>query len=386
MLECPSCGAHLVRQQRPEGILYACGRCKGLAATLPVIRRAGAKRDFLNSVWLGARQPNAPRVRRCPHCGLKMSQTTPRKESVTLTLDVCKRCAMIWFDSKEYVKLPRGTAPVVPLQPKPSLAPKAAEAVVMRSLERLKEREESDEPDAIDWLPALFGMPAELNAPKLSGIPWLTWTLALLCIAATVPVLRESPAPLQPVEVIRQWGFIPMEWSRHYGLTLITSFFLHAGLVHLISNIYFLVVFGDNVEDRLKRSKYVLLLFFSQLAGAVLHGLLDPRPGIPLVGASAGISGVLAYYAIAFPGVRIGFMWRIYFHFRWFRMRVAWALALFVAMQIIGAVFQIKGFSSVSAFGHLGGVAVGLGAGILGRLAQRGRRAGILRSEKEVLA
>jgi membrane associated rhomboid family serine protease len=381
MLECPNCSAVLIRQKRPEGIVYACKRCKGLAATLPVVRRVGARRDYLNKVWIGAQQPNAPKIRTCPHCGVKMSQTTPVGESVRLTLDVCKRCALIWFDSKEFPALPRTFKSASQPEPAVALHPKAREALAMHKIKEIKEREEDDGggwPEGMQWFPALLGLPVETNAPKLARLPWLTWAFAVACIAAIYPVLTQAAVEGMPNPVIAEWGFIPAQLFRHSGLTLITSFFLHGGIAHLVSNMYFFIVFGDNVEDRLHRGKYLLLLFASHLAGAVLHGVLDPRPDIPLVGASAGISGILAYYAIAFPRVRVGFLWRFYFYFRWIRIPVGWALAGYIAIQIIGAIFQFKGFSSVSAFGHLGGVFVGIAAGIIGRMAAKGARSSAL--------
>jgi membrane associated rhomboid family serine protease len=160
------------------------------------------------------------------------------------------------------------------------------------------------------------------------------------------------------------WGFIPAQWARQGGLTLISSFFLHAGLFHLLLNMYFLIVFGDRVEDNLGRMRYALLLAGSHLAGLVLHGALDPRSGVPLVGASAGISGVLAYSAITFPNVRLGFLWRFDLRFRWIRIPAWRALILFVLLQLGIAWLQVKGFGSVSALGHLGGLAVGIAAAV----------------------
>jgi membrane associated rhomboid family serine protease len=89
---------------------------------------------------------------------------------------------------------------------------------------------------------------------------------------------------------------------------------------------------------------------------------MDPRSGVPLVGASAGISAVLAYYAITFPNVRLGFLWRIYIAFKWVRIPAWSALVIFVLFQLGMAWFQVMGVSNVSALGHLGGLAVGIAA------------------------
>ena len=144
--------------------------------------------------------------------------------------------------------------------------------------------------------------------------------------------------------------------ARHYGLTFITSFFLHGGIIHLLGNLYFLLIFGDNVEDFLGKAKYLLLIGLSAFAGDILHIVADPRAQVPSIGASGGIAGVLVYYCLQFPKAKVGLLiW-----FRWIRIPVGWMLAFWVAGQILGTVKQLSGFGSVSALAHLGGAIVGV--------------------------
>ena len=82
-------------------------------------------------------------------------------------------------------------------------------------------------------------------------------------------------------KIARFFGFIPNQWSRMGGLTIVTNFFLHVGWLHLLGNMYFLLVFGDNVEDRLGRAKFVMLLVCATVAGNLLHGTFAPRSGVP---------------------------------------------------------------------------------------------------------
>lgn len=83
--------------------------------------------------------------------------------------------------------------------------------------------------------------------------------------------------------------------------TVITSAFMHGGLAHLLSNMIFLVVFGDNVEDRLGKVRYALFYLTGAVAATLLHGLFDMRSSTPLVGASGAISAVLGAYIVLFP-------------------------------------------------------------------------------------
>ena len=139
-------------------------------------------------------------------------------------------------------------------------------------------------------------------------------------------------------------------------MTFLTSFFLHAGLFHLIGNLYFLLVFGDNTEDVLGKRRFLLLVAAAAVAGDITHILADPRATIPCVGASGGISGILAYYCLRFPTARVGLVgW-----FRWLRVPVRLMFAVWVAMQIIDAYWILEGIGDVAVFAHLGGATVGV--------------------------
>jgi membrane associated rhomboid family serine protease len=145
--------------------------------------------------------------------------------------------------------------------------------------------------------------------------------------------------------------------------------------------IFFLVVFGDNSEDVLGKGRYLLLIALATFVGHFAQILSDPGSTTPCVGASGGISGILAYYCLRFPRARVGI---ILFWVRWIRMPVGGLLVFWILLQIITAmkgwirmpvggllVFWIllqiitamkasMGISSVAVFAHLGGAAVGV--------------------------
>lgn len=181
----------------------------------------------------------------------------------------------------------------------------------------------------------------------------MTWGgagLLMVVFLATLPHLEQ---------VVQAWGFVPQLWDRHWGLTLLTSFFLHGGVFHLLSNLYFFVIFGDNVEDHLGPLCFVLLLLGAEVFGSLTHAALDPRGDIPTIGASGGISGILGYYAATFPRVRVGFFWFFPF-FRWIHLPAWVMLLLFSLLQLLGAWIQMYGGGGVSYAAHLGGLAVGV--------------------------
>jgi membrane associated rhomboid family serine protease len=151
---------------------------------------------------------------------------------------------------------------------------------------------------------------------------------------------------------------------------------LHANAAHLLGNAYFLLVFGTAVEELLGGLRYAVLLVIADVTGIVTHTLIDPHRNGVLVGASGGISGLIVFYALAFPHVRMRFfVWYRSILYgppseqnplgRWFYMSVRTALGLWVGMQVLGALNQTQGFTRVSSGAHLGGAAVGLGAWLL---------------------
>jgi membrane associated rhomboid family serine protease len=201
------------------------------------------------------------------------------------------------------------------------------------------------------WIPAICGLPVEMDAEPLETHPILTWSLSAVIAAVSILAFFDLE------RVVDSFGLVPAEFWRYGGLTLLTSFLLHGGVWHLVSNLYFFLLLGDNVEDCIGRKKMALLLVAATVLGDVLHAVAEPRSTEPCVGASGGISGVLAFYALQFPRARIGFMWRFF----WMRIPAWGAFTLWMLLQGFGLIMQLSGFSNVSALAHLGGVAAGVG-------------------------
>jgi len=367
MLSCPGCAGRLSRRATDKGAVYACATCGGRAVAMGVLRRTTSQ-GFLRDLWQQA--AGAPRLpgRPCPHCHRPMAAVTPPDTRPPVVLDVCRSCQIVWFDRKEYEAV-APEQPVAAPAGAEELSSTEAEAVGLvklqsqRELAKLKDQRHSMQ--GWQWLPAILGLPVEFNDAALARRPILTWGLSLVMAVLFLGGLLAGSGE----QIIKNWGFIPAQWARHGGLTILTSFFLHADVWHLIGNLYFFLIFGDNVEDHLGHGAFLLLLGASHLAGVLLHCAYDPRGDVPVVGASAGISGVIAYYAILFPKAKIGMLLRFWLiPIYWFRMSVVTALVLYVLLQFVGAYAQIKGFSSVSALGHLGGLTVGIVAATAVRL------------------
>ena len=278
-------------------------------------------------------------------------------------LDVCPSCQMAWMASDQIPALPR--------QPRneAGLNARARELVAMAEVEAMREntrREQAWSPPDAWWrtVLTLFGFPVEENAPPLLRRPWVTWSL----VAGMLAMALWGWASGDAEAIMQNWGLAPNDPFRHGGLNWITSFFLHGGILHLLGNVYFLLIFGDNVEDLLGPARYAALLAVAAVVAGATHLLLAAPPALPLVGASGAISGVLMFYALALPRVRLvffvwGFGWLSWIMIQagrgWFRLSARWALAAWVVLQAVGIWQQVAGFSNISALAHVGGALAG---------------------------
>src|SRR5436309_6993308 len=198
------------------------------------------------------------------------------------------------------------------------------------------------------------------NAAPRERTPWVTWMLCLLIIVASTFGFTQLH------EIVSRLGLIPTQAMRDGGVTFLTSFFLHAGVLHLVGNIYFLFVFGDDVENFLRPFRYLALIAFAALIGDLAHIAADPSSHIPCVGASGGIAGVITFYALNFPEVKLGFLLRYgWWWFRWIRLRAWFVFVLWILFQAVGAWEQVAGISAVSSLAHIGGAVVGFMAWLL---------------------
>jgi len=145
-------------------------------------------------------------------------------------------------------------------------------------------------------------------------------------------------------------------------LTVLSSMFMHGGWFHLISNMWFLWLFGRNIEDVMGPARYSLFYLFAGLAAAAAQVLADPASRLPMVGASGAISGVMGAYLVIFPKVRVH-MWLFQGIFA-LRITVpAWVmLGYWFALQLLGAnvgSLQAQG-GGIAFAAHVGGFVVGL--------------------------
>ena len=352
MFVCPNCDKPLNKGRHPHGVIWGCKRCGGRAASLSMLRKTINKKT-INQIWLRASSGAGREGKSCPSCTKRMAQFTPNIPGVHWKLDSCKPCQMFWFDAGEFEDLPAIPPPPPKPNPNEGVSMEAREAIARMKLMEIREHIKDFQTvpeEHWKFIPALFMLPVEFDTNPLRHLPWMTWMI----FASIVVVFIQTASNLDAI--VGSYGFIPLDAFRYAGLTMITSFFLHGSLFHLLGNAYFLLIFGDNVEDYVGKWLFGALVLCSTLLGACIHGVFDPHPDIPSIGASAGISGILVFYAMQFPRIRMG----ILIYFRWLRIPVTSLLICWVVLQCFGTLYQITGASKVSALAHLGGAAAGL--------------------------
>ena len=136
--------------------------------------------------------------------------------------------------------------------------------------------------------------------------------------------------------------------------TLLSYMFLHGDILHLLSNMLFLWVFGDNIEDALGHIKFLLFYLACGIFAALVHAWMIPASNLPLIGASGAVAGVIAAYLMLHPLVRV---WVLAFRIIPLRISAAWVLGVWVATQLVMVFLNQP--DQVAWWAHIGGMVAG---------------------------
>lgn len=200
----------------------------------------------------------------------------------------------------------------------------------------------------------------------LRSIPFQWVTIGLIAVNVAIFLLgsvQAEPAAIASFALIPAELFEVRVFGAPFGnqlvqvpegLTLVTYQFLHGDIFHLLSNMLFLWVFGDNVEDAMGHLKFLAFYLLCGVAGGLAHAMLTPDPSIPLIGASGAVAGVIAAYLMLHPRVRV---WVLAFRFIPLRIPAAWVLGFWVATQF--AMVLLASAEQVAWWAHIGGLVAG---------------------------
>jgi rhomboid family protein len=152
---------------------------------------------------------------------------------------------------------------------------------------------------------------------------------------------------------------IDLQWIPRYG-SLFTSMFLHGGWLHLLGNMLYLWIYGDNVEDCMGHARYLVFYFLCGIAAICAQALSEPHSAYPIIGASGAISGVLGAYLLLFPRARVLTLVLLPFFFTTLRLPAMLLLLLWFAVQLLSDLAGQDGGSSVAFRAHIGGFLTGM--------------------------
>jgi len=351
---CPRCqsGMRGAVEATPAGSveLDYCPSCRGI----------WFDRGELESILLQVRsdiQPigvpiptDGPGPRRCPRDRLPMIErrlSTARLRSSIyaapsdtipdgVCIDQCPSCLGIWLDGGELGQITQAMrAPHVHPLLRPTTQPPP-------------EQDQDKPTSGLLWaFMFLTGLPVEQWQPR-RRFPLVVLSVLLLCVMMFFVELGSR----DPSALVLQLGLVPIRALSGSLLPWISHMFLHGGLWHLLGNMYFLWIFGDNVEDRLGKARFLLLYLASGLGAGLLQCLIQSNSTMPVVGASGAISGVMAAYALLFPNARlVSLIWVI--QVKW---KTSTYLGMWLLLQFIGAGI---GERNIAWWAHIGGFAAG---------------------------
>ena len=196
-------------------------------------------------------------------------------------------------------------------------------------------------------------------------------TVLLIVTNLVIFLYQVSLDPYTQNELIAAYGLTP---ARFQPIDMVTSMFLHGGWMHVIGNMWFLWVFGDNVEDILGHGKFLIFYLACGVAAAATHIAFNADSRLPTVGASGAIAGVMGAYIVKFPRNRI--LTLVFFGFVFFlELPALLVLGLWFLLQVfsgvgtVGTTYASQG--GVAWFAHVGGFVSGM---ILVNLMGAGRR------------
>jgi len=208
------------------------------------------------------------------------------------------------------------------------------------------------------------------NPPRLT--PFVNWIIIAICVL--VFIWQVSGGSEHFMYTVYLFGLIPFRLIMGEGHhTLVTNIFLHGGWLHLIGNMLFLQIFGDNIEDVCGHFRYVAFYLICGVTGSALWLLTAWGSMQPAVGASGAISGVMGAYFIMFPEARIRTLVSIGFFWRLVRVPAYIMIGLWFVYQIILAIFPIN--MGIAYWAHVGGFITGLGFASLIKPRERSRPA-----------
>lgn len=199
--------------------------------------------------------------------------------------------------------------------------------------------------------------------------PFVTISLIVVnCVIFVIELLQGEHL----VTFVNSFGAIPYEVTTGIDtepliffpvrLTVFSSMFMHGGWSHLLGNMLYLWIFGNNIEDRMGHYRFILFYFLVGIAASFAQIAVSPFSTIPLIGASGAISGILGAYLLLFPKARVVTLVPLFVYFRVVRLPAYVVLGFWIVLQIVNGFVSLSytAQGGVAFFAHIGGFIAGL--------------------------
>ncbi len=185
-------------------------------------------------------------------------------------------------------------------------------------------------------------------------------TVFLIFLNIIIFFYQSALGPRGQLEFIYTWGAIPHYIESPLQLTILTSMFLHGGLFHVGTNMLYLWIFGNNVEDFMGRGRFILFYLLCGYLAAYAHIYRYPESETPIVGASGAISGIMGAYILLYPRARVLCLVFLGFFFTFIKVPAFAVLGLWIIIQVINGSMALGRETGVAWFAHIGGFLTGL--------------------------
>ena len=191
--------------------------------------------------------------------------------------------------------------------------------------------------------------------------PFVTYGLILVNVAVFLAYVTRLSDERATYEILDAFALVPAEVVAGEAYhTFLTSMFMHGGWMHLIGNMLFLWIFGDNMEDAFGHLGFLIFYLACGIAADIAHIAADPSSAVPLVGASGAIAGVMGGYLLLFPKARVDVLFIFIVFFRVFSFYAWIVLLIWFALQIFNSVGVAAEGAGVAYLAHAGGFAAGV--------------------------
>lgn len=346
---CANCETELLKNESDLGVFYECRNCNSFFVSYQDLVNGSIEGIFLRSSLKLAKTNDNHSGHNCSICHEDMYIHV---DDVTKAeLHVCPDCSYFWFRKEDFGHFPKKEASVKPLKvststrvaPQPKI-PNESVKELTKALNSVGDVAYGMEESKLavrtysvaDALFSRTGLSFESDETIFQNPSIITWAILLFLLLFYFITKWDFESAIAYLAFYNKMPF------RHLGLTIITSFLVNINLLSLSIYGYYFLIFGDNVEMTLGRKKFVLFLVLSHIFGVFIATLFHYGDKFILIGSHAGISSIIAFYCLTFPGNKLSFVipgMRFYFYkinYSAWIFLVIWSL-IHIIMDLFGA-------------------------------------------------